>query len=54
MEAAFGALPKIMKSMPRTTKLRVEVPGRIAEVTSIVYNPATDTLTFRGFGSEIG
>lgn len=54
MEAAFGALPKIMKSMPRTTKLRVEVPGRIVEVTSIVYNPATDTLTFRGFGSEIG
>ena len=52
MEAAIIALPKMMKTMPRTTKLRIEVPGRVSEVTSIIYNPATDTLTFRGFGGE--
>ena len=49
MEAAVMSLPKMMKSMPRTTKLRIEVPGRVSEVTSIIYNPGTDTLTFRGF-----
>ena len=52
MEAAVMCLPKMMKLMPRTTKLRVEVPGRVSEVSSIVYNPETDTLTFRGFGGE--
>lgn len=52
MEAAVMCLPKMMKSMPRTTKLRIEVPGRVSEVTSIIYNPGTDTLTFRGFGGE--
>lgn len=47
MESAMLALPAIVKGMPRDTKICIQAGSKVAEISSVIYEPNENRLIFR-------